>query len=362
MSEVKRHPNAGSVLLLGGTGAMGRYLAPLLADAGYRVSVTSRSSRSSDDPRIEYVRGGAKDPAFLSGVLGSRPWGAVVDFMVWGSEEFRGVYRELLSSCGQYVFLSSYRVFADSPVIREGSPRLLDVCGDQDYLATDEYALAKARQEDLLRGSGSGNWTIVRPAVTYSRGRYQLSVLECYEWLPRVLAGHAVPMPEAMAGKQATMSWGGDVARMISRLVGNPAALGEDFNCCTSRHRTWGEVADVYRRYVPVRLKWADLAAFEHATGRPDQVRYDRMYDRVMDNSKVLRVAGMSESDLLSLDEGIERELPPFLNSGTRSLPVSSGLQGRFDRLTGEFFSPKSLPAGEGSLRYLRYLKGRVLG
>ena len=53
------------------------------------------------------------------------------------------------------MFLSSSRVYAsqESP-IREDSMRLLDVSHDSIYLKTDEYALAKARQEDILRKSG----------------------------------------------------------------------------------------------------------------------------------------------------------------------------------------------------------------
>ena len=211
---------------------MGSHLTRLLAGDGWDVTVTSRSARSSDDPHVTYARGDAHDRHFLDDVL-AVGWYAVVDFMVWSTDAFQGACDALLGSCRQYVFLSSYRVFADSPVITERSPRLLDVTGDAEYLATDEYALAKARQEDLLRGSGRGGWTIVRPAITYSVGRLQLCTLECGTWLPLALAGHAVPLPPEMLSRQTTMTWGGDVALMISRLLGGEAALGEDYDVCT---------------------------------------------------------------------------------------------------------------------------------
>jgi len=63
--------------------------------------------------------------------------------------------------------------------------------------------------------------------------------------------GTPVPFPEGMLRKQTTMSWGGDVARMIVGLVGNPGALGEAFTVSTSEHRAWGEVADIYRSVMP---------------------------------------------------------------------------------------------------------------
>lgn len=349
----------GDILLLGGTGAMGVHLSELLAKDGWGVVVTTRSKRDSS-MNVEYVQGNAKDPAFLEGVLGSRHWDVVVDFMVWATDEFRKVRDLLLGSCAQYMFLSSYRVFAASPVVDERSPRLLDACGDEEYLSTDEYALAKARQEDQLRFSGRGNWTIVRPAVTYSKGRYQLGVLECAEWLPRVLAGHAVPVPAEMLATQATMTWGGDVAAMMARLCGNAAALGEDFNACTSRHRTWGEVVEAYRAYVPVDICECSTMDYERWLGRTYQIRYDRLVDRVMDNSKVLEACGMSESDTLSLEEGLERDLVPFLSDLPARWP-GPRMQGRLDRLTGELYAPGSLPSA-GMLNYAKYLFGKYVG
>ena len=152
------------ILVLGGTGAMGVHVTELLSATGHEVAVTSRRFR---EPRngVEYVQGNAKDPLFLNGLLAEH-WDAVIDFMVWSSSEFRERCASFLASTDQYVFLSSYRVYADSPVITEESPRLLDACEDGEYLATDEYALAKARCEDALVMSGRKNWTIVRPAIT----------------------------------------------------------------------------------------------------------------------------------------------------------------------------------------------------
>ena len=342
---------------------MGVNLSKLLAEDGWEVSVTSRSRSGSGANGVFYARGNARDRAFLEGVL-SEGWDAVVDFMVWSTESFSKVRDLLLSSCAQYVYLSSYRVFADSPVITEESPRLLDVCDNADYLATDEYALAKARQEDLLRASCRGNWTIVRPAITYDgSGRFQLCTLESGSWLRLALAGHAVPLAKEMLSKQTTMTWGGDVALMISLLAGNPAARGEAFNVCTSKHQSWMEVADAYRSVVPLRVCEASLTEYEQAAGGIYQCRYDRMLNRVMDNAKVLRATGMSESDLMGIEEGLPRELEVFLRAPKfRAAPMRQ--LGRLDRLGGGLFGPAVLrrDLGAGASEIARYYAGRLLG
>lgn len=348
------------VLVLGGTGAMGSHLCRLLVAYGNDVVCTTRCERASVDG-ISYVVGDAKDPSFLKGLLAER-WSAVVDFMVWSTADFRERYRDFLSATGQYIFTSSYRVYADSLVIREDSPRLLDVMDDPAYLATDEYALCKARCEDLLFASSACNWTVVRPAVTYDGGcgRLQLGVFESSEWLWRAMNGVAVPLPREMLAKQATMSYAGDVAKMIARLVGNPAALGEVFTVSGSDHMTWHEAADAYASVLPLEVCECPLPDFERARGGVYQIRYDRMFDRVVDNSKVLAATGMGNEKLLSMRDGLPRELRTWLQAGARAA-ISAGFQGKMDRLCGGF--PSFLPLlREGAPSLLKYFVRRMGG
>lgn len=50
-------------------------------------------------------------------------------------------------------YFSSARVYANSDVLTEDSQRLLDSNIDLQYVQSDEYAIAKAKQEDILRNS-----------------------------------------------------------------------------------------------------------------------------------------------------------------------------------------------------------------
>jgi len=129
------------ILLLGGTGAMGRSLGDILVKQGNRVFVTTRSVRSSNSPSLSYIHGNAHDEAFLKEILQNQ-WDAIVDFMIYSTVEFAVRVPILLDATKQYVFLSSARVYADSVApITEDSPRLLDVSSDEEYLECDEYAL-----------------------------------------------------------------------------------------------------------------------------------------------------------------------------------------------------------------------------
>lgn len=297
------------VLLLGGTGAIGVYLRDELLGLGHKVVVTSRVCRESHD--VRFVMGNAKDISFLSQLLDEEKPDVIVDFMKYGTVEFP-VFRDiLLKNVKQYIFLSSYRVFANSKPLVETSPRLLDVCKDLEYLMTDEYALSKAREEDLLRDSKRRNWTIVRPAITYSKERFQFGCLEADTVCYRSLHGLPVVIPHEMLDIHATLTWGKDVAMLIGRLVLNTMAYGEEYIVATSETHTWREIAEFYKdvigmTVVEVPLDWYCRLCNRH------QVYYDRMVDRIVDNSKVLAATGVSQADFAPLSVGLRAELNQF--------------------------------------------------
>jgi len=304
------------ILLLGGTGAMGVYLAPMLADLNYDVYITSRKEQTSENIHIHYIQGNAKDIHFLEKLLTIK-YDAIVDFMIYRTNEFADRYEKLLNSTAHYLFLSSYRVYGNSngEPIKENSPRLLDCVKDETYLATDEYALTKARQENILISSNYKNWTIIRPAITYSHTRFQLGTMEANEFLSRTLKNKTVIFPKQMLEKETTMSWAGDVANMISKLILNENAMCEIFTAATAEHHKWKEVIEYYQKIVNLKVKIVDLQDYQNTIGRLWQIKYDRMYDRIVDNNKILSATGMKQADLMPLEEGLRIELENFIKN-----------------------------------------------
>jgi len=327
MEERKR------VLLLGGTGAIGTHVAPELVRRGFSVTVTSRSAHTSDDRRIEYRQGDAKDDAFLDALLAER-FDAIVDFMIYTTAAFSARCEKLLSHTDHYVFLSSYRVYGDAGCapITEESPRLLESVNDPEYLKTDEYGLAKARQEDLLRASGRRNYTIVRPSITYAGDRFQLGTMEANEFLVRALKGKAVIFPKEMLPKRAAMTWAGDVGRMIARLVCSESAYGETYTAASAETQTWNSVLKLYQKILGMQVKQVPLSVYRDVVGRPWQIKYDRMLHRIIDNNKILLATGMKQSELMPLSDGLRIELAKFA-AHPQFKNVDEAMQARFDRV-----------------------------
>ena len=354
-----------NILVLGGTGAMGVDLVKILGARGDRVTVTSRSERKSEFGNVKYVKGNAHNPAFLKSLLAEK-YDAVVDFMIYTTDEFRARRDLLLGAADQYLFLSSSRVYADSKTpITEDSPRLLDVTTDAEYLKTDEYALSKARQENLLRESGRKNWTVIRPYITYSDQRLQLGVYEKEVWLYRALHGRTVVFPKAMAEKYTTMTLGSNVALGLSKLIGNEKAIGEAFHITTDKAILWDDVLAIYKKVFKemtgqdLKVKYVeDAKPLYEALGNPYQVIYDRLFDRRFDNTKLLRAAGDCEFE--APEVGLEKCLRDFLKNPnfrlTSSFPV-------MDKLAGERAELSELSGIRAKCKYLavRYLPQSVI-
>ena len=295
---------------------MGSYLVPKLSEKDYQVDVLTLDDIESKKSNLNYIKGNGWDEEFVTELLKNK-YDGIVDFLIYNTPLFKKKIPQFLSNTDQYIYLSSYRVFADSSPIVESSPRLLDVSEDKEFLASDDYSLHKATGEDNLRASGFNNFTIVRPAITYSKKRCQLVTLERSLILPAIRENKPVLLPETARNIEGTMTWGGDVAEMINRLIFNEKALGEDFNVTTSEHHKWGEIADYYKDIFGLQSRW--VSEEEYFDNRTDvgpewrqtliwQLHFDRLFNRVMDNTKVLNATGLKQNDLKTLYEGLSFE------------------------------------------------------
>lgn len=300
------------ILVLGGTGAMGKYLIPELLNLGYSIDVVSLDEIKSENEKLNYITGNIQTSGFLDKLLKNK-YNGIVDFMTYKMRDFLNIYKKFLENTEHYIFLSSCRVFANTYPITEHSPRLLDVSEDSYFMSTEDYALYKAKEENILCNSPYSNWTIVRPATTYSTGRLQLVTLEAETVVHRILSDKTIVLPEDAMNCQATLSWAGDVGKMIARLLFNEKALRESYNVSTSEHHSWKEIAKIYNEICPFNYitvstdDYLDIIA-EGADWAKYQLIYARMFERITDNTKILKATGMKQDELMTLKKGLKYE------------------------------------------------------
>ena len=337
---------------------MGTPLTELLADRGHEVLVTSRKIRRSHRHNVSYLQGNAKDLDFLRKITDKQHFDAIVDFMSYTTAEFKGRYEWLLSHTDQYLFTSSARVFApiDSP-IKEDSPRLLDVCKDEAYLRTDEYALAKARQEDLLRQSGQTNWTIIRPSITYNDYRLQMGAFDKEDWLYRSFHGRSIVISRDVADKKTAMTHGSDLTKVLANMIGRKEALTRAFNIASEKSYTWQEILDFYLEVLEQETGsrpkvFMGEQSIKMKDGGKYQVMYARSLNRSFDATAIRQFA--DPDAFLDPKEGLQTALRNFLKA-PRFDSINWRHEAWNDMETGEITPLSEIPSMAGKVEYFCY-------
>lgn len=350
------------ILVLGGTGAMGKPIVQILANRNNHVMVTTRQNKKSENKNIQFVQGNAHDLDFVKGLLDKR-YDAVIDFMIYKPDEFLKLSKLYMENTKQYVFLSSSRVYADSPQARitEDSPRLLDVSKDEQYLATNEYALAKAREENVLLESGFDNFTIIRPYITYNDNRLQLGVFEKEVWLRRALAGKKIVFSKNIAEKYTTLTYGYDVALRIADLIGKTQAVGEVYHITTEEYIKWEDILTVYLDTLEKALgKRPEVFMMEQCDTVTEnyckyQIHCDREYDRKFSVAKIQQ--GLMETEpFMPVKKGLQVCLQNFLDDERKfATPVNWKHEGALDKISGDKTRIKDIPGIKNKVKYILY-------
>lgn len=300
------------VLLIAGGGTLGRYTAKELLSKECEVDVICLEDYTSDNPKLRYYKANA-DLNYLTAYLNDKYYDGIVNFIHYTSvDDYKPVHKLLCSKTDQLIFLSSYRVYADlQHPITETAPMLEDVIkNDEEFLKTENYALPKARCEKFLREeSDTKNWTVVRPVISFSDKRFDLITVSGHEIIDAARSGKTVILPEAAKNLTAGLDWAGNSGKLIANLLFKKECFGEAYTVSSGQNLTWGEVADIYTRLTGVNFKWADTEEYVK-TGHGGYILiYDRLYDRAVDNTKILKATGLKKDDFTSVEEGIKIEL-----------------------------------------------------
>ena len=299
------------VLLIAGGGTLGTYTAKELLNKGCAVDVICLEDYTSNNPKLCYHKAKA-DLNYLTEFLKDKYYDGIVNFIhYYFPEMYKPVHKLLTSKTDQLIFLSSYRVYAESKQpLTEESPFLADVVEDEEFLKSEDYAVPKAICEKFLREeSGTENWTVVRPVISFSDKRFDLVTVSGHEIIDAARSGKTVILPEAAKNLTAGLDWAGNSGKLIANLLFKKECLGEAYTVSSGQNLTWGEVADIYTRLTGVNFRWADTEEYVSTGHGGNGLFYDRLYDRAVDNTKILKATGFKNEDFTSIEDGIKIEL-----------------------------------------------------
>ncbi len=300
------------VLLIGGGGTLGVYTAKELLRLGHCVDIICLEDYVSDDERLTYYKEYAT-VEFLERLFAKNHYDGIVNFLHNNNYKDYPPFHALLSQNTEHlIFLSSYRVYANlQHPITEDAPQLIDVIKDDPlFLEKETYAMSKSRSERFLADNPyPKNWTIVRPVISFSDKRLDLVMTGTTEIVDAKRENRKIRLPLSAKNLTAGLDWAGNSGKLIANLLFKKETIGQAYTISTAQNLTWSEVADIYTDVLGVEFEWTAEDYESDDIDAQFRWKYDRAYDRRIDNSKVLAATGLTSADFKSIREGIIIEL-----------------------------------------------------
>lgn len=225
------------ILILGGTGFVGRILTENLIKEGIEPVLFNRGKRSPGIfPELRQITGDRLVKEDIEKIAGES-WDLVVDFSCMYPVNLDEITDMLKGKAGKYIFISTISVFpmesADywKDPVTESSVTL--TCSEEEKLNPDvnsTYGQKKAECERILLNKDWINPVIFRPGLIY--GRYDYTD-RFYYWLYRAYANNKILLPEN--GKEEfTATHSEDFANLIRKSF-DINTSGRVFNAVTHK-------------------------------------------------------------------------------------------------------------------------------
>jgi nucleoside-diphosphate-sugar epimerase len=239
------------VLFIGGTGLISSGVSPLVVERGHDLTILNRglSAKATAPEGARVITADAHDPVALraavrADVAQRGEYDSVVQWICFSPEHVAEDIETFTGLTRQYVFISSasaYETPPSSPVATEATPLSNPYWG---------YSRDKAACEGLLRDAGAASgfpFTIVRPSHTYGFSDIPWGI---NSWTrPWTIIDRIRRGKKFIVHGDGTSLWTltdhRDFAVGIVGLLGNPAAIGEDFHITSGDLLTWNQIHSI---------------------------------------------------------------------------------------------------------------------
>ena len=269
------------VLVLGGSGFVGRHVCEKLARLGWHITVPTRRAVNAacvqSLPGLTVIEASVHKEADLARLMPGHD--AVVNLVavLHGSEErFENVHVDLPGKIA-------------SAMKKAGVPRLVHVSAlGADPQGPSMYQRSKARGETVLHNAGL-QLTVLRPSVIFGA---EDKFLNLFADLQAV----APFMPLAGSGTRFAPVWVADVASAVAVSLQRPDTIGQTYELCGPDVLTLGELVKRAGQWagvnhgrgrpvigLPMWVGWLQAAAMELAPGEPLMSR-DNLASMKVDN------------------------------------------------------------------------------
>lgn len=279
------------VLFIGGTGTISASSVRLAAEQGMNIFVLNRgnNTRGRDLPdSVTWLTGDITRPDSVLEAIGSLEFDSVINFLSYNSDDAARAVTLFAGRTKQYIHISTASMY-HKPILQV--PIVESNLRANAYL---EYARKKIDAENTLMDANRESGfpvTIVRPSHTYDEASPPLA--GGWTVIDRIARG-----AEVVVHGDGTSLWtithAADLAVGLVGLIGNPRAIGEDFNITSSDVYVWDQIIDIVAealgttaRIVHIPSEFFPLAAPDW--GWSELMVGDLSHSAIFDTSKIRR-------------------------------------------------------------------------
>jgi len=224
------------VLVLGGSGYVGRRVTELFLAAGNEVTVVSRGQKQPEVlAQVEHLRLDRKDHERFEAAMRPRQFDAVVDNIAYQHEDALSVLRAFRGRAGQYLFTSSVAVYSRRQTLRPLVEGDADLATELDPAKAEggfhpsgrlDYAIGKRAVEREFQQNGADlPWTSLRAPIVVGPDDRTLRV---WWFVQRIQDSGPLLIPDWGYGRIFQLVTADALAGAFVACAGNPAA------CCTA--------------------------------------------------------------------------------------------------------------------------------
>jgi NADH dehydrogenase len=280
------------VLVLGGSGFVGRHVCEKLARLGWQITVPTRRAVNAAGvqslPGLTVIEASVHKEADLARLMPGHD--AVVNLVavLHGNEErFESVHVDLPGKIA-------------SAMKKAGVQRLVHISAlGADPQGPSMYQRSKARGETVLHNAGL-QLTVLRPSVIFGAEDKFLNLFADLQAI-------APFMPLAGSSTRFAPVWVADVASAVAACLQKPDTIGQTYELCGPDVLTLGELVKRSGQWagvnhgrgrpvigLPMWMGWLQAAAMELAPGEPLMSR-DNLASMKVDNIATGQLPGLSD-------------------------------------------------------------------
>ncbi|RPI13827.1 MAG: NAD-dependent epimerase/dehydratase family protein [Ignavibacteriae bacterium] len=279
------------ILILGGTGFVGRILSEKLAQTDNRVTLFNRGKRNPGIlPEHERIQGDRETGDIKK--ITSNDWDVVIDFSGMQPGNIDKIVNMLKGRANRYIFISTASAYPLEGNIKTPIPEEQETlpCSQEQYESPDigpNYGQKKAECERILLAAGWLDTIIFRPGLIF--GRYDPTD-RFYYWLHRVKTQNEILIPEEGKSK-GTNTFSEDFANVIYSAIDIPSH-NKVYNAVTHDPVSIREYLDIAVRLLNTNPKFInaplEFLRENEITEWLDLPLWISEMDLVMENKKML--------------------------------------------------------------------------